>query len=386
MPVENDRMKILHVADTHLGYSAYHRVNEDGINQREIDTFNVFEQFVDYALKSKPDIIIHAGDLFDSVRPTNRAITFAIHQIIRLSKQDIPFVVIAGNHEHPKLRETGHIFSVLDHIENVYPVYNSCYETIPFEINNEKLSVHALPQTATKQEFDNNFKKLKKTQSSDYNIVVAHGGVKGIKEFSMNEFNELIIPTQYLKKDFDYIALGHYHKYVKVSENAFYSGSTECFTFSDAGEKKGFIELELGNGKNKNNFVSLKNRPMINSDSINCSELSMDEVMNKIKKTIKEIEPQGKIFRIMLENIPSHIYRGIDFSTIREQSSEAVHYEIKATVVKEGESKQIETSKIDALTNEFEVFLRKQNIEDKELLLKLGLDYIQKIESKEEGK
>ena len=379
-------MKILHVADTHLGYSAYRRVTEDGVNQREMDTYDAFKQFIDFALKSKPDLVIHAGDLFDSVRPTNRAITFAIHQILRLSKQEIPFVIIAGNHEHPKLKETGHIFSVLDHIENVYPIYNASYETIPFEIDGNKITIHAIPQTTTKQEFNDNLKKLKPETNTDYNILLAHGGVKGIKEFSMNEFNELIIPTQYLKSNFDYVALGHYHKYVKVSENAFYSGSTECFTFSDAGEQKGFIELELKDGKIKHNFVPLKNRPMVDSGPINCSNLSLDEVMKCIKKTIKEIESPGKVFRIVLDSIPSHIYRGIDFSTIRAQSSEAVHYEIKANVIKEGGSKASETSKIDALANEFEVFLRGQSIEEKETLLKLGLEYIQKIESREEKK
>ena len=379
-------MKILHVADTHLGYSAYRRVTEEGVNQREMDTYDAFKQFIDCALKSKPDIVIHAGDLFDSVRPTNRAITFAIHQILRLSKQEIPFVIIAGNHEHPKLKETGHIFSVLDHIENVYPIYNAKYETIPFELDDKKITIHAIPQTITKQEFNDNLKKIKPEASADYNILVAHGGVKGIKEFSMNEFNELIIPTQYLKFNFDYIALGHYHKYVKVSENAFYSGATERFTFSDAGEQKGFIELELKDGKIKHDFIPLKIRPMADPDPINCSKLSLDEIMKCIKKTIKEIEPQGKVFRIVLENIPSHIYRGLDFSTIREQSSEAIHYEIKANVIKEGESKASETSKIDALSNEFEVFLRKQDIDEKETLLKLGLEYIQKIEAKEEKK
>ncbi len=379
-------MKILHVADTHLGYSAYRRVTEDGVNQREMDVYDAFKQFIDCALKSKPDLVVHAGDLFDSVRPTNRAITFAIHQILRLSKQEIPFVIIAGNHEHPKLKETGHIFSILDHIENVYPIYNANYETIPFEIDGNKITIHAIPQTTTKQEFNDNLKKLKPETNADYNILLVHGGVKGIKEFSMNEFNELIIPTQYLKSNFDYVALGHYHKYVKVSENAFYSGATECFTFSDAGEQKGFIELELKDGKIKHNFVALKNRPMVDPGPINCSNLSLDEVMKCIKKTIKEIEPSGKVFRIVLDSIPSHIYRGIDFSTIRAQSSEAVHYEIKANVIKEGGSKASETSKIDALANEFEVFLRAQSIEEKETLLKLGLGYIQKIESREEKK
>jgi len=94
-------MKILHVADTHLGYSAYRKVTEEGINQRELDVYNAFEQFIDYAVKTKPDLIIHAGDLFDSVRPNNRAITFSVKQLIRLSQTDIPFIIIAGNHEHP---------------------------------------------------------------------------------------------------------------------------------------------------------------------------------------------------------------------------------------------------------------------------------------------
>ena len=87
-------MKILHIADSHLGYSAYRRATPDGINQREIDTYNSFKQFVDYTVTSEPDLILHAGDLFDSVRPNNRAITFAVNQILRISKSKIPFVVI----------------------------------------------------------------------------------------------------------------------------------------------------------------------------------------------------------------------------------------------------------------------------------------------------
>ena len=88
-------MKIFHLADTHLGYSAYRKVSPDTrLNQREIDVFNVFEEFVDTALNNKPDLIIHAGDLFDSVRPSNRAIAFAVRQLLRISTAKIPMVII----------------------------------------------------------------------------------------------------------------------------------------------------------------------------------------------------------------------------------------------------------------------------------------------------
>jgi exonuclease SbcD len=379
-------MKILHVADTHLGFSAYRKVTEDGINQREMDAYNAFKQFVDYAIKSKPDLIIHAGDLFDSVRPNNRAITFAIDQLIRISDAGITFIVIAGNHEHPKLKETGHIFSIFDHIDHVYPVYNAKYETLSFKINNEKTIVHAIPQCEFKKQFNEELKKLKTDSTADYNIFVSHGAVTGIKEFSMNEFNELIIPTKVLSKDFDYIALGHFHRFTKLASNAFYSGSTERFTFTDAPDKKGFLELELSDGKLKHTFIELENRPMIDPKPIKCSNLKLDEVMKKIKETVKEIKPKEKTFRITLDDIPAHIYRGIDFGEIRKLSGEAVHYEIKANVVKDGESKPSVTSKIDALAHEFKQFLEGQDLKEKETILELGIGYIEEIEARDEGK
>jgi DNA repair exonuclease SbcCD nuclease subunit len=379
-------MKILHVADTHLGYSAYRKVTEEGINQREMDNYNAFKQFIDYAIKSKPDLVLHAGDLFDSVRPNNRAITFAIRQILRLSKQGIPIVIIDGNHEHPKLKETGHIFSIFDHIDNVHPIYNAKYETLTFTMNKESITIHALPQTSSKEEYKDNLDEISPDSSSDYNIFITHGSVKGIKEFTMNEFNELIIPSRYLNSDFNYIALGHYHKYTELSKNAYYAGSTEALTFADAGNQKGYIELELIDKKLRHNFIHLKNRKMVDSNPIKCKDLALDEIMGKIKGLITEIKPKDKVFRIKLEDIPSHIYRGIDFDEIKELSNEAIHYEIKADLTKDKNSISGENSKIDSIALEFEAFIKNQEIEEKETLLKLGIEYIEKIETRNRGK
>jgi len=378
-------MKILHMADTHLGFSAYRKLTEDGMNQREIDIYNSFKQCIDYAVKSKPDLILHAGDLFDSVRPTNRAITVALEQIIRLSKKKIPFIVISGNHETPKLRETGNIFKIFEHLDHVYPIYNNKYETIPFEIGSKKILIHAVPHCQTKEGFLDNLKKVKPDSSVDFNVFMAHGAVTGIKEFKMNEFNELFIPTEALSKDFDYIALGHYHNYTEIVENAFYSGSPERLTFAEVEGKKGCIEIEPGS-KTRYKFIEIDTRPMIDAAPINCSNLNIEEITRNIREIIQKIEPHNKIFRITLENIPSHIYRGIDFNQIRKLCSGAVHFEIKSDVIKEGELRVSENYKIESIASEFENFLRNRDITEKEVLLKLGLEYIQKIESKDEGR
>ena len=380
-------MKILHVADTHLGFSAYRKATQDGINQREIDIYNAFEQFIDYAIDVKPDLIIHAGDLFDNVRPNNRAITFAINQIVKLSKNKIPIIIISGNHEHPKIRETGHIFSIFDHLENVYPVYNSKYEKISFQIQDKKLIIHALPQCNSKKEFEEELKKLKSDKQADYNIFVSHGSVTGVQEFTMNEFNELIIPAKILSRDFDYIALGHFHKYTKLAENAFYAGATENLTFADANEKKGFIELKLSEKSLKQNFVEINTRPMIDIKPIKCTGLKLDQIMKEIKQKIQEIKPDQKTFRITLDDISTNVYRSIDFNEIQKLTNKAVHYEIKANLIKkDADKKQSTSSRIDALVNEFKKYVEAQDIAEKETLQALGIAYIEKIEARDEGK
>jgi DNA repair exonuclease SbcCD nuclease subunit len=380
-------MKILHVADTHLGFSAYRKATQDGINQREIDIYNAFEQFIEYAIDTKPDLIIHAGDLFDNVRPNNRAITFAINQIVKLSKNKIPTIIISGNHEHPKIRETGHIFSVFDHLENVYPIYNSKYEKIEFKIQDKKLIIHAIPQCNSKKEFEEELKKLTPDKTADYNIFVSHGSVTGVKNFTMNEFNELIIPTKIFSRDFDYIALGHFHKYTKLAENAFYAGATENLTFADANEKKGFIELTLLQNNLKHSFIEINTRPMIDVKPIKCTGLKIEEIMKEIKQKVQEIKPEQKTFRITLDDIPTNVYRSLDFSEIRKLTNNAVHYEIKANILKkDDEKKQPTSSKIDALVNEFKKYIAAQDITEKETLQELGISYIEKIEARDEGK
>jgi DNA repair exonuclease SbcCD nuclease subunit len=372
-------MRILHLADTHLGYSAYRKATEAGINQREIDVYNAFTQCIDYAVKIKPDLVLHAGDLFDSVRPTNRAITVAIQQILRLSKENIPFIVISGNHETPKLRETGNIFTIFEHLDHIYPIHNNRYETISLQTKNETVKIHAIPQCQNSKEFDMNLKKITLDKNANYNLLLAHGAVAGIKEFKMNEFNELFIPVKNIQQNFDYIALGHYHMYTKLQENAFYAGSTECLSFTEAGNQKGFLEIDLGQ-KLKHKFISLNTRIMMDVPPLDCSTLNAEQIVKKIKETILSIEPKDKIIRIRLENIPSHVQRGIDFHQLRLLSKTAVHFEIKSTSMKTDEPSLAEGYTMTSLADEFKKFLNTQLLPEKEMLLKLGLSYIHMIE------
>jgi DNA repair exonuclease SbcCD nuclease subunit len=375
-------MRIIHLADTHLGYSAYRKITEDGVNQREMDVYNAFTQCIDYAVNTKPDLVLHAGDLFDSVRPTNRAITVAIQQILRLSKEKIPFIVISGNHETPKLKETGNILTIFEHLENVYPIHNNRYETVSLKSKQEKIMIHAIPQCQSPTEFEANIKKIMINKKADFNVLMAHGAVAGIKEFKMNEFNELFIPVKNLQDDFDYIALGHYHTYTKLQENALYAGSTEHLTFTEANDQKGFMEINLGTTL-KHRFIPLKTRAMVDVPSLDCSTLSCEQIVKKVKESIRSLDPKEKIIRIRLDNIPSHIQRSIDIHQLQDLCKSAVHFEIKTSAIKTSGATLGEGYTMTSLAHEFERFLSTQELPDKEMIKKLGLEYINKIEEQE---
>jgi DNA repair protein SbcD/Mre11 len=375
-------MRIVHLADTHLGYSAYRKVTEQGVNQREMDVYDAFTRCIDYVVQSQPDLVVHAGDLFDSVRPTNRAITVAVQQILRVSKEQIPFVVISGNHETPKLKETGNIFTIFEHLDHVYPVHRNQYEKISLKQRDETVCIHAIPQCQTPDEFSVNIKKISVDKKADYNLLLAHGAVKGIKEFKMNEFNELFIPVKNLSEDFDYIALGHYHLHTKLQQNAYYSGSTERLSFTEADSQKGCVEIQLGK-KIKHRFVPLQTRTMIDAPSLDCSSLRVEQIMQHVKEFMQGIEPKDKIIRLRLVNIPLHVQRGIDYHQIRELGKTALHFEVKPVPLKTDTSVAAEGYKMRSLADEFEKFLSTQQYPEAPMLRALGLQYIQKAEEQE---
>jgi DNA repair exonuclease SbcCD nuclease subunit len=101
-------VRIAHISDTHLGYTRYAKLcPETGRNQREVDVQEAYARAVDAILERDVDLVIHSGDVFDSVRPATHVIIGFLKQTARITaRANIPYVVAAGNHETPRLRTT----------------------------------------------------------------------------------------------------------------------------------------------------------------------------------------------------------------------------------------------------------------------------------------
>src|SRR3954464_9474982 len=77
---------------------------------------HAFRSAIEGVIAASPDVVVIAGDLFHSVRPTNAAILFCFRQLQRLrgALPDTPIVVTAGEHHTPRSTETGTILRLYE--------------------------------------------------------------------------------------------------------------------------------------------------------------------------------------------------------------------------------------------------------------------------------
>ncbi len=364
-------MRVLHVADTHIGYSAYNKLDQNGLNQRESDVYSAFSQVVDHALEHDVDLFLHAGDLFDTVRPSNRAISFAVQQLLRLSRAGIPTVIVSGNHETPRLRETGSVFRVFEHIENLFLAYSGTAQTFSFG----DIAVHCLPHCADKELFNTELDKMQ-PEPGIFNIAMLHAAVSGLSVFRMNEFNELMASNSQLDRGWDYVALGHYHEHVEVMPNVVYSGSTERFGFGQVGQPKGFVLLDTDTAKWE--FLEISPRSMIDLPTVDCQGLGAQEIFSIAHSNLEAQDIEGAVVRQKLDSIDRRTLGHLDISSIRKRASAALQFELKPSVRDSEQKLSSQDAAFDSLEREFTSYISEIPVEgaDPEKLEALGLRYL----------
>jgi len=373
-------MRIIHFSDTHLGFADFGKVDPElGINLKEADVYRAFSQVVDYIRENPPDIVLHSGDLFETSRPSNRAINFALKEIAKISEMGIPFILISGNHSTPRTRSSGSIFEAFEIFDTLHPVYKSRYERIVVR----DVLFHCIPHMPTEEEINGAFEMVISEPKAKYNVIVSHAGLTADIQYKMGEFNELMIPFSTLtkKSNFDYIAMGHYHRHLELTHNAYYSGSTERFSFREANDQKGFMDVDLDNKKFK--FIPIEVREMAVFEPIACIGLSVKEIEDAVEHLTKD-RINDKIVQITLDKISRHQYVELDFQRLKEITGDAIYVKWASNWLVE-KGKEILQTSIGTLTAEFESFLEDQEIKDldKGKLKKMGTGYLSMAEEPE---
>jgi len=330
-------MKIVHLADVHLGFKQYQRQTPNGMNQREADVAVAFKRAVSRIIELRPDIVLVAGDIFHNVRPSNPAILHAFLEFSRLvqSLPNTDVVMVAGNHDTPRTSETGCILRLF--IQLGIEVVDGDSRRIA--LKNGAVQVLAVPDLPGSVR-----PELLPLPGARYNILLVHGEVEGVLPayaLSADRAAMEIKRSELHADSWDYIALGHYHVYHPVGHNAYYSGSLEYTSPNFWSEiktqetariqGKGFIEHDLDTGEHRFHTIEPP-RSVVDMPVLNGSGMSAEELNAAIRHAVESCDGgiAEKIVRLIIRDVPRHVLREMDHKTLREYKRKALHFQLDA--------------------------------------------------------
>jgi len=311
-------MHLIHIADTHLGLAAFNRLDpESGMNLREKQIYDNFLSAIEVIIQQKPDVLVHAGDLFDQVKPKTRAYTTVLEALDRLHAAGIPFIVIAGNHSMVKTRYTTSPYEVLTyHPSRITAAYRFRYERV--EIGDTVF--HLIPNMLRPEDYRTAFDQLEFSGNCT-NVLVTHGLATAIKDKRLATVAEHELDGTILSDRFDYIALGHFHRQCRITDNAWYSGSTEFLTYGEIGDEKGGLVVDPS--RHEVCHLALPCTPMVDLGSIPCEGVHPKDITGEIVARITRMQvPAQAMVQVTLDGMSREHGKGIDMkdlSSVREQ-------------------------------------------------------------------
>ena len=329
-------MKLAHLADLHLGFRQYDRQTPRGGNQRETDVADACRRAVDDLLEQRPDLILVAGDVFHSVRPTNPAILFLFQQLhrVRTGLPDTPVVMIAGQHDTPRSVETGTILRLYEAL-GVDVVVDQARRITFSKLD---CSVLAVPHQALMQA---ERPAMRPQRGTTLNVLLVHGQLPGVGERrGTMEYGgaplqlEDLAPAQW-----DYVAMGHYHVAHQVEPNAWYAGSIEYVAPNPWGQMddeaeygvqgKGYLLAHLPGARVEVRRVALARRH-IDLPAIDGKGLTPRDLDERIAAHVAAAKPaiDEQIVRQLVFDVSRATARDLDHAAIRGYKARALHYQL----------------------------------------------------------
>lgn len=283
-------IKLLHTSDWHIGRSLYgkHRYEEfDAFLDWMIDTLN----------QQNIDLLLIAGDIFDTNTPNNRAQTLYyrfLHQVTQTTCRHL--IITAGNHDSPSFLEAPKALLNQLNVQVIGQMSDDLADEVIVLHNKQgepELLVCAIPylrdkdirQVEVGEEVSDKARKQiegirdhyakvvqlaeqKRAQLGQAIPIVATGhlftaggqttegdGVRDLYVGSLAYVTAEVFPTA-----IDYLALGHLHRpqLVNQCETMRYSGSPLAMSFGEAKEQKSLCLVTLEPQANARPIVSVE--------------------------------------------------------------------------------------------------------------------------------
>lgn len=346
-------IRFIHTADIHFGVENYGKIDSaTGIHTRLLDFERALNFCIDVAIKEEVDFFLFSGDAYKTAHPSPTQQQLLTKCFLRLHRAGIPLIIVVGNHDNPLSFGKAHSLDIfgqfpIDGFHIIAKPTSLLLQTkhgpvqivgIPWPTRNS-ISVskkHALKSANELTEYiAQAVSKLivNFAQQLDPSIpavlcghlTVSSGIFSGSEKRAIYGTDPVLLPSQLAIAPFDYVALGHLHRYQDLNKNGYpsvvYSGSIERVDFGERKEEKGFclVTIEEKN-RTTHQFIKTPQRTFIQIEvHIKDSSPQTEQIIN----AIKEHDIKDAVVKIIY-HLPENKKDTVDLNVIHQACSTAL--------------------------------------------------------------
>ena len=270
-------MKLLHVADLHLGKSL-------GDFDLKNDQRYLLNQILEIVQTQSVDAVLIAGDVYDKVIPSEAATGMLDYFLSELAKKNVSVFMVSGNHDSDERLNYGSNLFATNRIF-ITTKYEGTLSVKTLKCGEEEADIFLLPfvkasqvryylKEAKIESYDDAVRAVLENANIDkerQNVLVAHQFVMGKSEdpeLSGSESlgTQSVGTVEKIGYDcfdaFDYVALGHIHSPQQVGRKEVrYAGSPLKYSLSEVNNEKSVSLITLG-GKGNVEIELIPLKPM----------------------------------------------------------------------------------------------------------------------------
>lgn len=267
--------RLLHTADTHLGYRQYHE------EARRQDFLEAFQSVLADAREQEVDAVVHAGDLFHDRRPELADVLGAVDALRTLREAGIPFLAVVGNHEGTRSAQWIDLFERLELAERLDDGGRVVGETTLYGLDYTPAS----KRPALEYAFS--------ASETPYATLVSHGAFEPFA-YGTWDLEEIL---ESAPVEFDVVLLGDNHAPERETVSgipAVYAGSTERASAEER-DPRGYNLVSFEDG------VAVRRRGIDTRKFVFVDiELGPDEGTERVCERVREEDPTDAVLVVTI--------------------------------------------------------------------------------------
>ncbi|MBI2775213.1 exonuclease subunit SbcD [Candidatus Dependentiae bacterium] len=347
-------IRFVHTADIHFGVENYGKIDPaTGIHTRLLDFERALDFCIEYAIKEQVDFFLFSGDAYKTTNPSPTQQRLLLKCFLKLHKAQIPLVMVVGNHDNPLSFGKAHTLDLFNDLPlSGFHVMAKPHAFV-LQTKSGPVNIVGLPwpnRTTIATSQNHMFKSA--GELTDYisqstvailqhlitqldphlpsvlagHLTVSSGIFSGSEKRAVYGNDPLFLPSQLAIAPFDYVGLGHLHRFQDLNEHAHppvvYSGSPERIDFGERKEEKGFCDVRISQkGKTSYEFIKTPARPFIQIEV----HLQPDcDHTQQILDALKQHDIAQAILKIVY-HVPPTVKDTVDLSKIERTCASALH-------------------------------------------------------------